>query len=57
MQNGYITWKEEGVWTAHCPAVSGVYGLGSTVRAAVADLRSALREMRAYLNNRHPGSV
>jgi hypothetical protein len=37
-----ITWKEEGVWTAHSPSVPGVYGLGSTRDTANRDLREAL---------------
>lgn len=46
----YVSWKEEGVWTANCPAVAGVYGIGPTSGAAVADLKEALSEMSAYLD-------
>jgi len=46
----YVAWKEAGTWTAHCPAISGVYGLGSTSSAAVRDLRDALYELEEYLS-------
>ena len=45
----YIAWKEEGVWTASCPGVAGVYGLGDTKALAVSDLRDALEELADYL--------
>lgn len=43
-----VTWKEEGIWTAHSPVVPGVWGLGKSRRAAVADFQSALRDEVAY---------
>ena len=45
----YIAWKEAGTWTAHSPAVPGVYGLGKTRKAAESDLASGLRELSGYL--------
>jgi predicted RNase H-like HicB family nuclease len=50
MTYDYVSWKESGVWTAHCPAVPGVYGLGDTSAQAVADLREALNELDDYLD-------
>jgi len=49
MRYDYVAWKEEGTWTAHCPAVPGAYGLGATRGQAVADLQGALRELAEYL--------
>lgn len=49
MSYDYAAWQEAGQWTAHCPAVPGVYGLGRTSAAAVADLKEALRELDSYL--------
>lgn len=45
----YVAWKEEGVWTAHCPAIPGVYGLGSSVAASVSDLEEALRLLAEHV--------
>ena len=36
--------KEEGVWSVRSPSTPGVYGLGDTKRAALADYHSALRD-------------
>jgi predicted RNase H-like HicB family nuclease len=33
--------EEEGTWSAHDPTVPGVYGLGPTRKAALADLAEA----------------
>lgn len=44
-----ISWKEEGVWTAHSPSVPGVYGLGSTRDSANRDLSEALTLLSQYL--------
>jgi predicted RNase H-like HicB family nuclease len=49
MRYAYITWTEEGQWTAHSPSVPGVYGVGRTRDRAVADLGEALDEMFDYL--------
>jgi len=46
----YVAWREEGQWTAHSPAVPGVYGLGSTLSAAEQDLADALHEFLDYLD-------
>jgi predicted RNase H-like HicB family nuclease len=46
---GYVAWQDEGLWTAHSPSVPGVYGVGSTRRAAERDLFDALEEMLSYL--------
>jgi predicted RNase H-like HicB family nuclease len=46
----YVSWREEGVWTAHCPAIPGAYGLGATSAQAVADLKDALYELDDYLS-------
>lgn len=43
-----VVWSEEGVWTAHSPSVPGVYGLGKSRRAAVADFKLALSDEIAY---------
>lgn len=50
MRYAYITWKESGIWTAHAPAVPGVYGLGRTRVAAVRDLVDALEHLLEYLD-------
>ena len=34
--------EEEGKWSAHDPTVPGAYGLGSTKKEALADLREML---------------
>jgi predicted RNase H-like HicB family nuclease len=45
-----IIWQEEEIWTAHAPAVPGVYGVGATPKAASNDLAGALHEMFDYLD-------
>ena len=45
----YVTWEEEGMWTSHVPSVPGVYGLGTTPKAAESDLKEALELMFSYL--------
>ena len=45
-----IVWKDEGVWTAHSPSISGVYGVGTTAREAKADFAAAATEMLDYLD-------
>lgn len=45
-----MSWKEEGMWTAHAPAVPGVYGLGDTPKEAEDDLVEALELMFEYLD-------
>jgi predicted RNase H-like HicB family nuclease len=43
-----LLWHEEGLWTAHAPAMRGCYGVGRTKQAALTDLKSAVAEMTAY---------
>ncbi|MEK6607457.1 MAG: hypothetical protein AABZ30_07335 [Myxococcota bacterium] len=43
-------WKEEGIWTAHTPAISGLYGMGKTPAAACRDLALGMRDVFAYLD-------
>ncbi len=50
MKYKFVAWKEEGIWTAHSPSVSGVYGVGRTVQAAEADLKDALALLFRYLS-------
>jgi len=45
----YVSWEEEGIWTAHAPSFPGVYGIGSTSREAEKDLLEALELMTSYL--------
>jgi predicted RNase H-like HicB family nuclease len=45
-----VAWVEEGQWTAHSPSMPGVYGVGETSAAAVADLEEALAELDSYLD-------
>lgn len=52
MRYNYAAWQEEGQWSAYAPAVPGVFGVGSTERAAVNDLGDALDAMREYLESR-----
>lgn len=47
----YIAWREGAVWTAHCPAIPGAYGLGATETAARRDLESALSDLFEYLED------
>ena len=47
----YVAWKSEGKWTVHSPSVAGVYGVGTTRRAAEADFLDALSELLAYLSD------
>jgi predicted phosphodiesterase/predicted RNase H-like HicB family nuclease len=42
LKNKLVFTEEDGTWTAHDPAVEGVYGIGPTRKAAKADLREAL---------------
>ena len=37
------------MWTSHVPSVPGVYGLGTTPKAAESDLKEALALMFSYL--------
>lgn len=43
-----VVWKDEDIWSAHSPSTPGVYGLGKTRQAALADYRAALRDELAY---------
>lgn len=43
-----VVWKDEGIWSARSPSTPGVYGLGKTKRAALADYLSALRVELTY---------
>lgn len=51
MTYDYVAWKEEGVWSAHCPAIPGAYGIGPTPASAVADLKEALGLLVEYLKD------
>jgi predicted RNase H-like HicB family nuclease len=46
----YIVWQDEGVWTAHCPSIPGVYGLGDTKGRAEKDLIEGLDTLFDYLH-------
>ena len=46
---GFVFWFEEGLWTAHAPAVSGAYGIGATALEAKDDLVEALETLSEYL--------
>ena len=46
---GFVFWLEEGLWTAHAPAVSGAYGVGATAVEAKDDLVQALEVLSEYL--------
>jgi predicted RNase H-like HicB family nuclease len=48
----FVVWSEEGKWTAHCPDVPGVYGIGKTRKRAEADLKEAMTEMAAHLREK-----
>jgi predicted RNase H-like HicB family nuclease len=45
----FVSWQDEGVWTAHSPSVPGVYGIGDTRQKAETDLFEAIGEMFDYL--------
>lgn len=49
MKYDFVTWQEEGIWSSHAPAVSGVYGLGSTPEKAEQDLKEGLAALSEYL--------
>jgi predicted RNase H-like HicB family nuclease len=40
---------EDGIWSAHDPAVPGVYGLGPSRKAALADLVEAKAALNEYV--------
>ena len=44
-----ISWKEDGIWSAMSPSVSGVFGLGRTRAHAERDFMDALRTLLGYL--------
>lgn len=45
----FISWEEDGVWSSHVPAIPGVYGIGSSARAAEKDLAEGLELLSEYL--------
>jgi predicted RNase H-like HicB family nuclease len=45
----FVVWSEEGKWTAHSPAMPGVYGIGRTRKRAEADLFEAMTERAVHL--------
>ena len=45
-----MLWKEEGIWTAHAPSVSEVYGMGKTAAAAKRSLAAGIADLCAYLD-------
>jgi len=45
-----MVWKEDGVWTAHSPALVGVYGTGITKRKALDDYVAAANLMLSYMD-------
>jgi uncharacterized protein with HEPN domain/predicted RNase H-like HicB family nuclease len=46
---GFVFWFEEGLWTAHAPAVPGAYGVGATALEAKDDLTQALGTLSEHL--------
>jgi predicted RNase H-like HicB family nuclease len=47
----FTVWQDDGQWTAHSPAVPGVYGIGATRAGAERDLRDGLRDLFDYLTD------
>lgn len=45
----YVVWQDEELWTAHSPAIPGVYGVGETKIRAVRDLLDAVNTLFDYL--------
>ena len=49
MKSKIVITKEDGIWSAHDPAVPGVYGLGPSRKAALADLVEAKAALDEYV--------
>jgi predicted RNase H-like HicB family nuclease len=48
MKSKLVFVKEDGKWSAHDPNVPGAYGIGSTKKEALADLREMLAVLAKY---------
>ena len=44
----FVAWKNDGIWTVHCPSIVGVYGTGKTLAEAKEDFVSAATDMLDY---------
>lgn len=49
MKTKIVITEEDGIWSAHDPAVPGVYGLGPSRKAALADLVEAKAALDEYI--------